>query len=241
MRVRLAAVLLLCCPMMGWAQAVVPAGNYDIDAGRSEILLYTGRGGWLSALGHRHVLVVTQLSGRLVMAADPTQSSAQLTIPVSAIAIDAPERRAAAGEEFDSVPSAQDIAGTRVNMLASGQLDAATYPTIQVRITVAAWQPPDATLMATLSVVGNSTTLEVPATVEFDGRTLIVSGDLKFRQTALGIEPFQALGGALQVADVVEARFRIEFVSPVDINADYFRHTPQGLSSDRPINNRVVH
>ena len=95
---RLALLLVLCWPALAWTQAGTPAVDYRIDAGRSEILIYTGRGGWLSALGHRHVLAVKRLTGTLTLAADPRQSSARLSIPVAAIEIDAPTRRAAAGD-----------------------------------------------------------------------------------------------------------------------------------------------
>ena len=39
--------------------------------------------------------------------------------------------------------------------------------------------------------------------------TLIVSGDTSVRQTDLGLKPFSAMLGALQVQDEMRVRFRI--------------------------------
>jgi hypothetical protein len=49
----------------------------------------------------------------------------------------------------------------------------------------------------------------VPARVEYADGTLVASGSMAIRQSDFGIVPFSVLGGALQVHDRLEMRFRL--------------------------------
>jgi hypothetical protein len=51
--------------------------------------------------------------------------------------------------------------------------------------------------------------LVVPVHYERSGATVIASGELPLRQTSLGLTPFSAMLGALQVQDEMRVRFRI--------------------------------
>lgn len=177
---------------------------YQVDPQRSQLLLHTFKGGFLSAFGHNHVLALRDLRGLVLLAGDSRASRADLLIPVAAIEVDNPGLRLAAGSDFASVPSAADIAATRDNMLSSGQLDGGRFPDIRVRVRVQQWQPPRALLRLSLQVRGQATELTVPARIGLDGDTLTVSAELGLSQRELGITPFSALGGALKVADSVK-------------------------------------
>jgi len=49
----------------------------------------------------------------------------------------------------------------------------------------------------------------VPLSYELSGGTLTVTGELRLRQSELGLTPFSALMGALAVEDEMRVRFRI--------------------------------
>lgn len=174
---------------------------YRLDSQHSQILVRVFKGGFLSAFGHNHLLALRDIEGWVMLAADSATSRADLRIPVAAIEVDNAALRSAAGDGFASKPSANDIAGTRKNMLSAGQLDGARHPAIAVSVRVQGWQPPSALLALELTVKGRPHALSVPAEVVLDGDTLRVNATLELSQQALGITPFSALGGTLKVAD----------------------------------------
>jgi len=51
--------------------------------------------------------------------------------------------------------------------------------------------------------------VEIPAQIDALADGLVVSGRLSFKQSDFGIVPLAVLGGALQVEDRVDLRFRI--------------------------------
>ena len=182
---------------------------YQFDPQHSQLLLYTFKGGFLSAFGHNHVLALREIQGLALLAGDSRASRADLVIPIAAIEVDNSALREAAGDDFDSLPSASDIAGTRDNMLSSAQLDGGRFPEIRVVVRVRQWQPPRALLQLSLQIRGRTIELTVPAQVGLDGETLTVSAELELSQAELGITPFSALGGTLKVADSVKLSVRL--------------------------------
>jgi hypothetical protein len=59
------------------------------------------------------------------------------------------------------------------------------------------------------TVRGQLRTISVPVRYEFVAGALIVSGEAALKQSELGLTPFSALLGALQVQDEMRVRFRI--------------------------------
>ncbi len=60
-----------------------------------------------------------------------------------------------------------------------------------------------------VSVRGSEHPLEVPVQYEHRGDTVVASGELALRQSELGITPYSALLGALQVQDQMRVKFRL--------------------------------
>jgi hypothetical protein len=60
-----------------------------------------------------------------------------------------------------------------------------------------------------VTIRGQAHSLSVPVTYSFEDSRLIVSGELPIKQTDLGLTPFSAMLGALQVQDELRVRFRI--------------------------------
>lgn len=187
----------------------LPEGrHYIVEPDASALRVILAPAGAMAAMGHAHVIGGAIFEGDIVLA-DPWQNSAfKLSIPVEAMQVDQPGWRIAEG--LDPKMSEQAIADTKHNMLAETQLNAQKFPLIlleSLNITGPRWQP-DITFQITL--VGRQTQLTAPVALTWDDESLTANGYLKTSFTALGMQPFSALGGMLRVADEIRIRFIIK-------------------------------
>lgn len=197
-----------------------PFADYQERAGRiyrvtgsgSELLITVYRGGPLARFGHDHVVHHASLGGMVAVPPSLGDVRADLFVAVTELVVDDPGRRAEAG--FDSEPSAEDIAGTRANMLGPRVLNAAEYPFVRVAVEDVTGELPEVELALALVVAGATTRMTTSATVDISRCSVSVSAALSLRQTELGLEPFSVLGGALRVADEFDVRLRLLAESP---------------------------
>jgi len=112
----------------------------------------------------------------------------------------------------DFPPDVSDSAkeGTRRNMLGAALLNAADFPQITLRSESLA---PVADGMVQVrmqtEVRGQQRVLLVPVRYERSDATVIASGELPVSQSSLGLTPFSAMLGALQVQDEMQVAFGI--------------------------------
>lgn len=216
--VLLACLLLAGCGRPARAPAPAPpvvapqalsGTTFRLDDARSELRLLVYRDGPLARLGHNHVLLGQQLDGTLVLAADGRSGQFGVSLPVAALRLDEPAARLAAGADFDSVPTAADIDGTRRHLLGPTQLDAEHYPLLRVDGSLG-WAAGEAIAHARIELRGRVTALDVPVTVTVDrDGSVDVRGSFAVLQTTLGLVPYSVALGALQVRDEVAVRFRL--------------------------------
>jgi len=186
---------------------------YRVDAAASEVLWRISKAGVMARFGHNHVISAEQFAGTVVVDADDaTRSRFELEIPVAELVIDDPELRARFGEEFASVPSEADKEGTRNNMLGEGLLRASAFPVVRVRGGAPEGEGDAQTLPIEIEILGNTFELRVPGAVTFGDGMLEASGDFALDHAELGLTPFSALGGALQVGARIEFSYRIRAV-----------------------------
>lgn len=167
---------------------------------QSLITVEVRRGGMLAGLGHDHVVASRDVRGYVL----PADGRADLYLPLARLTVDEAALRAEAG--MDTKPTQDAIEGTRRNML-DKVLEVERFPFALVRI--ARDGSAAGTVKATVTLHGQSRTLEAPARIEGDAERMIVSGSAAIHQTDFGITPFSVLGGALQVQDRLEIRYRI--------------------------------
>ncbi|MBS1190433.1 MAG: hypothetical protein H6R10_2225 [Rhodocyclaceae bacterium] len=172
-----------------------------VDAARSLAVVEVRRAGVLARLGHDHVVAGHGLQGYVA----PGEGRADLYLALDRLQVDEPGLRAEAG--FDTQPSREAIEGTRGNML-DKVLETGRFPFALIHVT----RKDDQTLVLALTLHGVTRELEVPARIESLPDGMAVSGRLAFNQSDFGIVPFSVLGGALQVQDRVDLRFRIHAV-----------------------------
>jgi hypothetical protein len=179
------------------------------------ILVY--RGGALASAGHNHVIASHDLSGTIFIPAAILQSSFEVHIPVATLTVDEAALRAQqSAADFPPDVSEGAKEGTRHNMLGGALLDAEHNPEIVLRSLQL--EPADGasadsgTVQARVqsSVRGQLRTFTAPVRYRRsnDG-TLEVTGELPLRQSELGLTPFSAMLGALQVQDEMQVSFHI--------------------------------
>jgi hypothetical protein len=190
---------------------------YEIQPQSSLLTILVYRGGALASAGHNHVIASRDLSGAIFIPAEILQSSFEIHIPVATLSVDEAALRAqqpAADFPADVSESARE--GTRHNMLGEALLDAQRNPEIvlrSLRLEPAGGAAPDsATVRAHVesSVRGQLRSFTVPVRYRLGGDgTLEVSGESPLRQSELGLTPFSAMLGALQVQDEMRVSFHI--------------------------------
>ena len=179
------------------------------------------RGGPLAKAGHNHVIASHTLRGTFYVPDDPARTTFEVHLPVTELTIDeAALREQEHSEEFppDIPDSAKE--GTRKNMLSGALLDGEHFPEILLQSgslepggpmgqpapagSGAQW---DAHIQVT--VRDRTSTVVVPVHFERQGDAMVLTGEFPLKQTDLGLTPFTALLGALQVVDEMKVRFRV--------------------------------
>ena len=176
---------------------------FDVVSRASLLTILAFRGGALAKAGHNHVIASHDVSGTFYVPEDVLRSTFELHVPVAQLAIDEPDLRSQEGPDFpQGVPdSAKE--GTRHNMLSEALLNGAQYPDFAL---VSQHIEPASTgsgVRADIQVTirGQAHTLSVPVTYSLANGELVASGDLPIKQSDLGLTPFSAMLGALQVQD----------------------------------------
>ena len=233
----LLAPLLGGCPLQPHAPAAPPrvavetpapheGVPYDIVADESLLTIRVYRGGTLASAGHNHLIALHGLTGTVYVPADVMRTSFEVRIPVAEFTVDEPALRAQEHSP-DFPPEVPDTAreGTRRNMLGEALLAAEHNPQIvlrAVRLESAGAPVPgggeaggeaggETRVLARVqtTVRGQLRTISLPVRYQLAAGALIVSGEAALKQSELGLTPFSALLGALQVQDEMRVRFRI--------------------------------
>lgn len=203
-------------PALPWddyaAAAADGADVWRLDAGASRLWIFVSRAGPLARLGHDHVIAAAGLEGALRVPPDDwTAARGELHLPLARLAVDPAAVRDALAPGLGPAPPADDIAGTRENLLGPDLLDAETYPRIVVRLRGLSGTPSRPLARLEVAIRGARHDLELPVRLELADDALTVSGLAALRHQALGLEPFTALGGALRVAETLVVDFQLRY------------------------------
>ncbi len=212
-------LLLAGCPQHPGAPAgprgqAIPGAHlgrpYDVVAGESLLTILVYRAGPLAKAGHNHVIASHELSGTIYVPTDLMRTTFEVRVPVGGMTVDEAALRAQEGADFSAdVPdSARD--GTRRNMLGQALLDAERFPQIVLqseRLEPHAGGQLEAHVQVQVKESPHS--IVAPVRYEMKSDELVISGEMPLRQTDLGLTPFSALLGALQVQDEMRVKFHI--------------------------------
>jgi polyisoprenoid-binding protein YceI len=199
------SLLALC--LTGWfASGVVlaqePGARYVVDAARSDVHWLVYKAGALARLGHNHTIAAGDLTGSAsVNERDLSASQFELELSAANLVVDDPKLRSTLGADFSSVPTDEDIAGTKKNMLSDQVLDGERYP----RIRIVGAGPVGSAGMQVLNVkvelLGRTVDLTVPTVVTVENAELRAKGEFEINHADLGMKPFSVMMGALQVGE----------------------------------------
>ena len=183
---------------------------YDIVPEQSLLALLVFRGGPLAKAGHNHVIASHTLRGTLYVPADLARTTFEVHFAVAELTVDEASLRAKENEA-DFPPNVPDSAkeGTRKNMLGSALLDAERYPEIELRSTGLEQSGSQWLAHVQVTVRDHESVVVVPVRYELHAGQINVSGEFPLKQTDLGLTPFSAMLGALQVVDEMKVRFHI--------------------------------
>jgi len=190
---------------------------YQIVPQASLLTILVYRGGALASAGHNHVIASHDLSGTIYVPASLLESSFEVRVPVDTLTVDEPALRAQQpAAEFPADVSESAREGTRHNMLGEALLDAQRNPEIvlrALRLERAVESAADsATVLAHVqsTVRGQLRSFTVPVRYRLAGDgSLEAAGEFPLRQSELGLTPFSAMLGALQVQDEMRVSFHI--------------------------------
>jgi hypothetical protein len=175
---------------------------FRVDPSQSLATIEVRRGGSLARLGHDHVVASHDVQGYIA----PEARRADLYVELDRLMVDEPDLRKEAG--FDTEPSAADIAGTRQNML-DKVLEVERYPYALISIKNIDHAADGTRLNAVITLHGTTRAIAIRAKVDATADAIEVSGRFALLQSEFGMSPFSILGGAIQVADQVDVRFRV--------------------------------
>lgn len=198
-------------PPVAPAQAPIPADarRFDIVPGESVVHIFVYRAGTLAKAGHNHVVTSRQLEGVVHLTPQLERSQFSIVLPVATFVVDDANARREAGSDFAADVPQTAREGTRRNMLSPALLAADDFPEITLASSRIAAAPGGALATVGVRVRDRTSTLTIPIRYEQRAGELLADGEATVRQTDLGLAPFSALLGALQVQDEIRLRFRI--------------------------------
>jgi hypothetical protein len=211
MTVRAIFMLFLMLPVLPIAHAG-DVQRFVVDNERSWIRVLVYRAGLMSAFGHNHVVASHDISGIVECSDRLIDTAVDLFFPVESLVVDAADLRNLEGDDFSGQVSDKDIRGTRKNMLGRKVLDAENHAMIRVRSTEISGEPGSLTVIADMTVAGQTNSITFPASVVWSGDEIVVSGTARISHEELGLKPFSAAFGTLKVHRDIKVRFEITAV-----------------------------
>jgi len=186
---------------------------YVIDAAQSEAYWRIYRAGAMARFGHNHVISIEQFAGSVVLSNDLAAAEWNLSFSVADLVIDDPDLRALYGEDFESVPSEEDKAGTKTNMLTDRVLNGEAFSEISLSGRGVTGSLQRAELPVSIQMLGLTIDQSFPAAITITADTLTVEGEYRLTHADLGMEPFSLFGGAIAVGENVDFTYRIHAVA----------------------------
>lgn len=186
-------------------------GNvFRVDADASDLRIYVFRGGRAPTMGKNHVIAAPDLQGFVALHSDlPTDAQFVFGLHLDRLHLDPEALRKETGGSFSKPLTADQIEGTRENMLGPTVLDAEQYPELVLRSVQVGGDWPVLVAKVEVALHGRSHVYDSLMHVQREGDTLTATGSLVVRQSDFGIEPMTVLGGLIGIQDALGIEYRI--------------------------------
>ena len=195
--------------MLVFFVADLRAEHFEIQGGESQLRILVYRAGLLRAFGHNHVISTDSINGDIWLDEQIDSIGFELSLPVASFAVDDPRLREIEGDEFPGEISEKNIRGTLKNMLGEDVLDAERFGEIRIVSLSVAGDYPQFEITADVTVRDQTHPIRFPVSAELVGNTLSATGSTRVTHEELGMAPFTAAFGTLNVADEMTIRYRI--------------------------------
>ena len=206
---QLLILLAFMAPLASQAQDSATTQEFRIDSDTSRLRVLATPDGPLRRFGHHHVISHHGISGSVQVAANPLESSLSLEFSVADFVIDDSSLRALEGDDYEKEVPQKDKDGTKGNMLGEKLLNGENFPTIQIQSSAIEGSLSDASIVATVTVIGMENTVTFPASIVLTDDSFVAMGQLEIVHADLGLSPFTAMGGALSVGDMMVLKYEI--------------------------------
>lgn len=196
------AFLAICLTAVGGLASAQDGIRYVVDPAQSDLHWLVYKAGTLARLGHNHTIAAGDLAGSVTVNRSNTSASQfELAFSVANLVVDNPALRATLGEDFASVPTSEDIAGTKRNMLSDRVLDGANHPGIRIVGSGPMTTGGKQSMKVTVELLGRTVDLTVPTEVTIADGEVHAKGEFELNHADLGMQPFSVMLGALQVGE----------------------------------------
>jgi YceI-like domain len=210
MRKSVAALWLVGSLLGGAVLAQDAERRYTVDEAESDLHWLVYKAGALARLGHNHTIAVGDLGGTVATNATAVAGSRfELEFTVANLRVDDAALRGTLGTDFASVPTPEDVAGTRDNMLGERVLDGDTFPKIRIVGTGPHARDGAQVLAVTVELLGRTVDLTVPTRVTIDDGEVRAAGEFELNHADLGMRRFSVMMGALQVGEKLSFAYSV--------------------------------
>jgi polyisoprenoid-binding protein YceI len=179
------------------------AATYEITK-KSQFAVRTYIGGAASGVGHDHIIVAVNPTGKVVF--DPAameKTTIMVNIQTADLRVDADADRRR--YKLEGQISKGDIADIGKAMRAEDQLYTKKHKTMKFESTKFTHKSGDKYLVeGNITIRGKSRKVNFPVTMTLKGQNMRARGKLKIMQSWFGYEPYSALFGALKNKDEVD-------------------------------------
>lgn len=190
---------------------IVQAAIYELQPGKSRIVIHVYKGGALKILGHNHIISTYDINGTVNWDEENLQDTRfTLTMPVESFRVDDPALRQQSGKNFTGNIGNSAREGTRKNMLGKKVLNAVKFPKIIVRSKSIRRENASRFIVTVeLQIHGIRKNITVPVVFKQVADVISIKGEFTLRQSLYGITPLKAALGAITVNDKLNIYFRI--------------------------------
>ena len=179
------------------------AATYEVT-NKSQFAVRTYIGGAASGVGHDHIIVAVNPTGKVVF--DPAameKATIMVNIQTANLRVDADADRKR--YNLEGKISKGDIADIDKAMRAEDQLFTKKHKTMKFESTKFTHKSGDKYLVeGNITIRGKSRKVNFPVTMTIKGQNMRARGKLKLMQSWFGYEPYSALFGALKNEDEVD-------------------------------------
>ena len=186
------------------------AAEWRLEPRRTELVVQLFIDGLASSFGHDHVIHAVDVTSQLQLDPDVGVGALQMVARTATLKADEPWLRSKyrLKERLD----ADDIREVERAMKAEDQLDVEHFPTIVFQSTTLQKQSENVWFVeGNLTIRGKTQVVRFVAEVDVRDTRIAARGQLRFKQSRFGYEPYSSMLGALRLKD--EVLMTVEFAA----------------------------